>query len=141
MNPRDMHKVPTCGRIRRRTFLADVGMGFAGLALGSLLRNDGIVRADAAPESRAPDGNPYFAPKAKSVIWIFLSGGYSQLETFDPKPALNRFAGKTYAQTDRPNPQKSPLFLERSRSVVGMDRDLFTKIMPLQVGYKKYGRM
>ncbi len=128
-------KRPPCGRIHRRTFLADVGFGCAGLALGSLLHQDGRARADAAPT-----GQPHFPPKAKSVIWIFLSGGYSHLETFDPKPALNKYAGKSYAQTGLPNPQKSPLFLERSRSVVGMDRDLFTTIYPLQVGWKKHGR-
>jgi hypothetical protein len=105
------------------------------MALGSLLCQDGRARA-----GTASTGQPHFAPKAKSVIWIFLSGGYSHLETFDPKPALNRLAGKTYSQTGLPNPQKSPLFLERSRSVVGMDRDLFTTIFPLQVGWKKHGR-
>jgi hypothetical protein len=126
---------PPCGRIHRRTFLADVGFGCAGMALGSLLCQDGRARA-----GTAPTGQPHFPPKAKSAIWIFLSGGYSHLETFDPKPALNKYAGKTYAQTGLPNPQKSPLFLERSRSVVGMDRDLFTTIFPLQVGWKKHGQ-
>ena len=112
------HSGPMCGRIRRRTFLADVGMGFTGLALGSMLRADGAARAEAATGGGSPDGNAHFAPKAKSVIWIFLSGGYSHLETFDPKPALNRLAGKTYDETELENPQKSPLFLARSRSVV-----------------------
>src|SRR5437773_110364 len=123
--------------IHRRTFLADVGFGCAGLALGGLLLRDGIARAQ--DHGDKPRGSPHFRPRTKSVIWIFLSGGVSHLETFDPKPALNKHAGKTYAETGRPNPQKSPLFLQRSRSVVGMDRDLFTKIMPLQVGYKKHG--
>ncbi len=126
---------PPCGRIQRRTFLADVGFGCAGMALGSLLYQEGRARA-----GTAPTGQPHFPPRARSVIWIFLSGGYSHLETFDPKPALNKYAGKTYARTGLPNPQKSPLFLERSRSVVGMDRDLFTTIFPLQVGWKKHGR-
>jgi hypothetical protein len=126
---------PPCGRIHRRTFLADVGFGCAGLALGSLLHQEGRARADTASA-----GRPHFPPKARSVIWIFLSGGYSHLETFDPKPALNKYAGKSYSRTGLPNPQKSPLFLERSRSVVGMDRDLFTTIFPLQVGWKKHGR-
>ena len=130
---------PPCGRIRRRTFLADVGMGCAGLALGSLLRDEGIVRADAPADSHAPGGNSHFPAKAKSVIWIFLSGGYSQLETFDPKPALNRLAGKTYAETGLENPQQSPLFLARSRSVVGIDREVYSRIFPLQVGYQKHG--
>src|SRR3954462_6688468 len=131
---------PCCGRVNRRTFLADVGMGFTGLALGAMLHRDGVARADAGPGWRPPDGKPHFAPKAKSVIWIFLSGGYSHLETFDPKPALNTHAGKSYADTGRPNPQKSPLFLQRSRSVVGFDRDVYSKIMPLQVGFKKHGQ-
>jgi Protein of unknown function (DUF1501) len=128
-----------CGRVHRREFLADLGMGCAGLALGDLLWRDGIARADGGGEPRRSPG-PFFPPKAKSVIWIFLSGGVSHLETFDPKPAITKYAGKTYEQTGRPNPQKDPLFLKRSRSVVGFDRDLFTKIFPLQVGFKKYGR-
>src|SRR6516225_590173 len=129
------HSGPMCGRIQRRTFLADVGMGFTGLALGSMLRDDRLALAEAPQGGGAPDGRPHFAPRAKSVIWIFLSGGYSQLETFDPKPALNRLAGKTYDETGLENPQKSPLFLKRSRSVVGIDREVYTKIFPLQVGY------
>lgn len=59
----------------RRMFLADYGMGFTGLALGSMLAQDKIVRGES---SKLPE------PKAKSVIWVFLSGGYSHVETFDP---------------------------------------------------------
>jgi hypothetical protein len=124
----------------RRSFLADLGMGFGGLVAGALLADDGIVRAEPAAPWQPPDGTPHFAPSAKSVIWVFLSGGYSHLETFDPKPALNRHAGKTYAEAPFANPQRSPLFLERSRSVVGADRDLFTRLMPLQVGFRKHGQ-
>jgi Protein of unknown function (DUF1501) len=131
---------PICGRIDRRTFLADVGLGFTGLAMGAMLHKDGIARADDLTAWQPPDGRPHLPPKAKSVIWIFLSGGYSHLETFDPKPALNRHAGKTYAQAPFPNPQASPLFQERSRSVVGTERDVYTKLFPLQVGYKKHGK-
>ena len=131
---------PCCGRINRRTFLADVGFGFTGMALGAMLEQDGIVRAETPPVGGTPDGKPRFRPRARNVIWIFLSGGYSHLETFDPKPALNKYAGKTYADTAIPNPQKSPLFLQRSRSVVGFDREVYSKIMPLQVGFKKHGQ-
>jgi hypothetical protein len=127
--------------LTRRAFLGDLGLGFAGLALGAMLAEDGVTRADPhAPDWRPPDGRPHHPPRAKSVIWVFLSGGYSHLETFDPKPALNRYAGQTYAQAPLPNPQQSPLFLARSRSVVGMDRDLFSRIYPLQVGYRRYGQ-
>jgi hypothetical protein len=121
--------------VNRRTFLSDVGLGFTGLALGSMLHDDGI-----AAEGAAPDGRPHFAPRAKNVIWIFLSGGVSHLETFDPKPLLTSMAGKTYDETTLPNPQKLPIFLERSRSVVGFDRELFSTIFPLQVGFRKHGR-
>src|SRR6185503_8842992 len=96
---------PACGQINRRTFLADLGLGFAGMAMGSILAQDGIVRAAEVPSS-GPTGFPHHRPRAKNVIWIFLSGGISHLETFDPKPILNRLAGKTYAATGLPNPQK-----------------------------------
>src|SRR5438876_11575595 len=85
----------------RRTFLADVGLGFTGLALGAMLHRDGF-----ASEARwsPPDGKPHFPPKAKSVIWVFLSGGVSQLESFDPKPALTKYAGKTFTDTPFADP-------------------------------------
>src|SRR5439155_8879253 len=88
-----------CGRVSRRAFLADFGMGFTGLALGAMLYRDGVARADGMP-----NGTPLVAPKAKSIIWIFLSGGYSHLETFDPKPALNKYAGKTFDKTPFADP-------------------------------------
>src|SRR3954467_11920655 len=91
---------PPCGRVRRRTFLADVGLGFTGLALGAMLHRDGVARAD--EPSAPPDGPPPLAPRARSIIWIFLSGGVSHLETWDPKPALNTHAGKTYDATGLP---------------------------------------
>src|SRR5437899_337990 len=58
----------------RRMFLADVGMGFTGLALGAMLARDGGVRAGDAKVWNPPDGRPDFSPRAKSVIWIFLVG-------------------------------------------------------------------
>ncbi len=138
-NPRRPRSGPPCGRIHRRAFLADVGLGFTGMALGALLHRDGIVRGDETRSSPLPDGRPHFPPKARSIIWIFLSGGVSHIETWDPKPALNRFAGKTYDQTKLPNPFRSPLFRERSRAVVGEDRT-HAQIFPLQVGFRKYGQ-
>src|SRR6266496_1403949 len=133
-----------CGRFPRRTFLADVGMGFAGLALGSMFWRDGVARAESEAPAvwTPPSGRPLFPPQAKSVIWIFLSGGYSHLETFDPKPALNQYAGKTFDKTPFENPLKSPLHDKRSRSVVASEinvRDTYPIIYPMQVGWKKHG--
>lgn len=131
---------PACGCIRRRTFLADIGLGFTGLALGSMLAQDNPARARDALAPTSDESHPHFAARVRRVIWVFCSGGYSHLETFDPKPALNRYAGLTYDQTEGENPQKSPLFLARSRSVVGFDREVYSKIMPLQVGFAPRGQ-
>ena len=127
----------SCGPTRR-TFLADVGMGFTGLALGAMLHRDGVARGDSAAWT-PPDGRTHFAPRAKSVIWIFLSGGYSQMETFDPKPALTLYAGKTFKETPFADPLQSPLHDKRSRAVVTTVREKYAKIFPMQVGFKKHG--
>jgi hypothetical protein len=72
----------------RRSFLAN---GFSGLALAAMLHRDGY--ASPAAGWAPPDGKSHFAPKAKSVIWLFMNGGVSHLETFDPKPELTKYAG------------------------------------------------
>jgi hypothetical protein len=77
------------------------------------------------------------------VIWIFLSGGYSHVETFDPKPALNRYAGLTFDKTPLENPLKSPLHKKRFRSVAAEEinvRDVYPIIYPMQVGWRKHGQ-
>ena len=70
----------------RRHFLQIAGGGFGMLALRSLL----------AADNRNPMSvlSPEFAPRAKSVIFLFMYGGPSQMDTFDPKPALDRWHGK-----------------------------------------------
>ena len=118
-------------RIRRRPFLADLGMGVTGMALGAMM-------AEGAKGSEAT----HFAPRAKSVIWIFLSGGYSHMETFDPKPALNKYAGMTFDKTPFDNPVNSPLHRKRFRSVPSEEinvRDVYPTIFPMQVDWRKRG--
>ncbi len=133
-----LNSVKACGHHRsRRTFVADLGLGFGGMALGSMLGQAAANSSETEGLKQAHQG----PSKAKNVIWIFLSGGVSHLETFDPKPLLNKFAGKTYDETGFPNPQKLPIYLERSRSVVGFDREVISKIMPLQVGYRQRGTL
>ncbi|MEC7564767.1 MAG: DUF1501 domain-containing protein [Planctomycetota bacterium] len=124
----------------RRDFLANLGMGFGGLALGSLLAEEGIVKGS---DTHVPDGRAHHPARAKSVIWVFLSGGYSHLETFDPKPALNKYAGKTYSQTPFPNPVESPLHAKRFRSVASQEinvRDVYPTIYPMQIGFRHHGQ-
>jgi hypothetical protein len=126
-----------CG-IHRRAFLADLGMGFTGLALAAMLHRDGY-----SSEGRwtPPDGRPHFTPRAKSVIWLFMNGGVSHLESFDPKPTINRYAGRTIAETPFRNVQ-DPERLRLARVVVindanGQQRN---RLLSLQVGFRKYGQ-
>lgn len=128
---------PFCGQIRRRTFLSDVGFGATGLALGSLLHQEKEASA-ASIKPQVADAGSQFAPKAKKVIWVFLSGGYSHMETFDPKPELTKYAGKTISEVPYPNPFEDPRYQERARSVVNVERKHAT-ILPMQVGFKKRG--
>jgi len=129
------------GGIHRRAFLADMGMGFTGLALGALLAQDGIVRADSKTTWTPPNGLPHFPPKAKSVVWLFMNGGVSHMESFDPKPELTKYGGKTIDDTpykEAQNPEK--LKLARVTVVNDANGQQRNKLYPLQVGYKKYGQ-
>jgi len=122
----------------RRTFLADIGMGMAGMALGSVMHADGARLAHGASGvAKGDSSGPHFTPAAKNVIWIFLCGGLSPMETFDPKPALDRFAGKTMSQTpfaDALDPEKNPFRVRLERAAETRP------ILPTQVGFKRYGR-
>jgi hypothetical protein len=127
-----------CPGGHRRTFLADMGLGFTGLALAALLQRDGFASENGWSP---PDGRPHFAPKARSVIWLFMNGGVSHLETFDPKPELDKYAGKSINQTpykDVQNPEK--LKLARVTVVNDANGQQRSKLFPTQVGFKKYGR-
>jgi hypothetical protein len=124
----------------RRAFLADLGMGFTGLALGALLARDGIARAAAPGGWSPPDGKPHFPPKAKSVIWLFMIGGVSHVESFDPKPALNQYAGKTIAETPFKSTLDSPHLKKNLREFIPGQHKVQPKVFPLQVGYKKRGQ-
>src|SRR5947209_15913037 len=77
----------------RRFFLAQAGGGFGALALASLLTE---ARARAAPAPNSADGPrpPHFQPRVKRVIWLFMHGGPSHVELFDPKPDLVKLAGQ-----------------------------------------------
>ena len=123
--------------INRRTFLADLGMGFTGLALGAMLQREALGDTGGW---MPPNGLPHFAPKAKSVIWLFMNGGLSHVESFDPKPMLTKYGGKTIAETPFAEVQ-DPKKLAIERLVVpdanGNQRNT---LYPLQIGFKKYGQ-
>lgn len=78
----------------RRTFLGKMGNGFGLLALAGLLEQEGQLAA--ATESADPlrARSPHFPAKAKSVIWLFMNGGPSQVDTWDYKPELAKRDGQ-----------------------------------------------
>src|SRR6266852_6027478 len=84
-----------CGRTRRE-FLWEVAGGFAGLALIDLLTRDGFFKADAAGTNPLAPKKPHFEAKAKRVVFLFMNGAPSQVDTFDPKPALAKFNNTAY---------------------------------------------
>ena len=136
-----------CG-VSRRSFLADCGLGFAGLAMSAMLEREGIVRAADIPGVSGsgadgawtpPDGRPHFAPRAKNIIWLFMLGGVSHVEGFDPKPALNQFAGKTIDETPHRDVVSNPLVRGNVREFVA-NRQIYNTIYPLQVGYAPRGQ-
>ena len=84
--------------VTRRAFFGRAGSGLGIAALASLLEKD--LKADAV-EFGGLAGLPHFAPKAKRVIYLFQSGGPSQMELFDYKPELKRLAGKDLPESIR----------------------------------------
>ncbi|MFN0050893.1 MAG: DUF1501 domain-containing protein [Planctomycetales bacterium] len=134
------HSPLTFARTTRRTFLADVGMGFTGLALGAILARDGVLRASEEARWLPPDGQPHFTPRAKSVIWIFLVGGMSQMETFDPKPELTKYSGKTFTETPYKEVIDSPHLKKNLRELIAGLHLVHPKIYEMQVGYRKWGQ-
>jgi hypothetical protein len=86
MNPVEMKRI-----LARRSFLRDVAGGLGSIALADLLHAGTAPQAAAKP--LAPR-KPHFPGKAKSVIFLFMEGGPSQMDLFDPKPALQKWHGK-----------------------------------------------
>ena len=133
----------SCRRFPRRAFLSDLGMGFTGLVLGAMLQRDGVVRAgpvDSAEPWFPPTGDPHFAPRAKRVIWLFMIGGTSHLESFDPKPEITKHAGKTIAESPYKASLDSPYLKKNLREIVPGTHKVQPKLYPLQVGYRKRGQ-
>ena len=106
----------------RRHFFQNCGVGVGAMALGSLLQRDGVA-APAIVNPTSPR-QPHYPAKAKSVIFLFMAGGPSQLEMWDHKPELNRYHG-------RPIPQS---FLEGRRFAF---MDSFSREPPKLLGVRR----
>lgn len=81
--------------VSRRQMLQRLGTGVGALGLASLLQPELAAAADAAvPGDPLSPKQPMFAPRAKRIIHLFMNGGPSQVDTFDPKPALEKYNGQ-----------------------------------------------
>ena len=83
--------------LSRREYIQKIGTGLGVLGMAGIMAGDGTLAADAKPaisdKPLAPKA-PHFAPRAKHVIHLFMNGGPSQVDTFDPKPALEKYNGQ-----------------------------------------------
>src|SRR5213080_3324120 len=101
MNPPRLFAPPHPAFASRRDFLRRAGGGFGMLALAGLLEQTGRAGAPAGtPNPLAPKPS-HFPAKAKSIIWLFMNGGPSHVDTWDYKPELNRRDGQELSGFDR----------------------------------------
>ena len=121
-------------QLTRRDFLATAASGLGGLALASLLQADGLL-AGAAAETREGSATsplvpraPHFAPRARQCIFIFMEGGTSQLDLFDPKPKLNELSG-----------QKMPESLTRNVRFAFIQKDSAV-LLGTKHAFRRYGQ-
>ena len=120
-----------CGRSRRE-FLWEMGGGFVATALTTLLAEGGFVTSPAGA-SPSPALNPlapkrpHYQSKAKSVIFLFMYGGPSQIDTWDPKPELVKRTGQPM-----PNLDYDPLFKMRHPGTLLGSTHQFVPLAPGQ---------
>src|SRR5438552_3651106 len=107
------------GFLSRRDFLALAGSGFGLLALHSLFQRDAHAASALRPS--------HFPGKAKSVIWLFLDGGPSHIDLFDPKPELTKLAGQ-------------PLPSSFKRPVTAMGRTAYTPLLASKRKFRQHGQ-
>src|SRR5581483_7948192 len=110
----------------RRDMLLKAGGGFGALALAGILAEDGVPANPQAPTPNPQSINPlaprrpHYPATAKSVIFLFMEGGPSHIDLFDPKPELNRLAGQRLPTSFRPvitsmGESDAPLLASRRR--------------------------
>src|SRR4051794_40738751 len=88
-------------RATRRDFFTRVGSGLASVALAQMLHEDGLLAA-ATPVDPMAAKKPHHPPTAKSIIWLFMEGGPSHIDLFDPKPKLQELAGQPLPESMKP---------------------------------------
>jgi hypothetical protein len=92
-----MDRIDPLLAVTRRHFFRDCGVGLGAMALDSLLGRDGLAASPTthhSPLTTHCSPKPHFAPRARSVIFLFMAGGPSQFELFEHKPELQKYHGK-----------------------------------------------
>jgi len=113
---------PTSSPLTRREALCRLGGGFGMLSFAGLIGQQLAAAGVSQPDNPWMIRDPHFKPKARSVIFLFMNGGMSQVDTFDPKPMLEKYDGK-------PLPGPIP---QHERKTGGLMKSPFT--------FKKYGQ-
>jgi hypothetical protein len=111
--------------VSRREFLCNAGGGFGLIALMSMLHEQGLLAEEPTGVNPLAPVLPHHEAKAKSVIFLFMSGGPSHLELFDPKPELQRLQG-----------QPLPASFGRVATRRAVDRN---RLLPTRQTFRKYG--
>ncbi len=118
--------------LTRRDFLVNAARGIGGVAFASLLASDGLLAADAKKNPAAfnpfTPKPPLFAGKAKQCIFIYMEGGVSQLDLFDPKRKLNELNG-----------QKMPDSMTKNVRFAFLQKDTAT-LLGSPYAFKRYGQ-
>ena len=117
-----MRHQPTSSPLTRREALCRLGGGFGMLSFAGLIGQQLAAAGVSQPDNPWMIRDPHFKPKARSVIFLFMNGGMSQVDTFDPKPMLEKYDGK-------PLPGPIP---QHERKTGGLMKSPFT--------FKKYGQ-
>ena len=121
--------LPAAG-LSRRGFLNRFGMGLGGIALANLMKPAGLFAASAGADRGILNGQFHFPAKAKRVIYLFMAGGPSQIETLDYKPLLNQRNG-----------EQLPASVRMGQRLTGMSGNQSS--LPLagsKFGFKQYGQ-
>jgi hypothetical protein len=86
----------------RRDFFTRAGSGLASIALAQMLQEEGLAAATGSAADPMAPKKPHHPPTAKSIIWLFMEGGPSHVDLFDPKPRLQELAGQPLPESMRP---------------------------------------
>jgi len=114
--------------INRRMFFGRTALGVGTAALAGLLRQDTL--GETSPSSRGVPGFPNFAPKARRVIYLLMSGAPPHVDTFDYKPHLADFAGKELPPSVQMGQRLSTMTANQKQQL----------ILPSITGFRQYGK-